>query len=1625
MFRLLIYVLLTIFFVACGNSNDLSNKNLDTNSIKVKDLLIDNTINAKNNTINKNITLFEGYLNKEYSYDLKSEAHLSGENFYIYSDNLPEGLELNEKTGVISGTPVKKGNFKFEIAIKSEENGEPLVIRPVNISIGDSILFYKDVRSFIDLSKSVHSNTIDNNQLIDLSSSPAKDFFKFYNQGISSVRVCQQGYLKLDGNDCSYSSDFNNNNIIAPFADPELVQGTDSKIYYQIRGLQPRRMLIVQFKNMHRTTDTKASQNFEVIIYESSNRISFLYGLSYSFSDNTQKHLGTNAVIGLYSPNKQYIVSPEDANTDPKPIIFDGTVITFKAPDLNTTQYTKKLDGNLVTDFIDISRYLEESQDCSSDSQCRISNKCINNTKCAANILTVPLLYDNAKKVDLPFNFNFYGNSYNDIKVHENGYLFFDSENYNYYSQKPTKNTAMPVNQMGLNYVIAGLFSNIELKSVGGGNILYNVIGESPNRKAIFLYDKVKVIDPANKETSHICTFEIKLHETSNIIEFIYGTNNNSSFCNGLASSVGLKKDDTDYISIVANNPVIKQGKSIIFVPNDNLANSYTWVGIGNQFRNSNATNGVNGKFEKVPSQWYLIDDQPATEFVNYDKTVVPDHWLNTDGYSIDGFQDDNYLILSTQSLGLTFDVYGNPRSLFYLQSNGGVTFESGVIDYTEPSSLGYSGSPLIGLFPYWNDLDPTEGEIRGVVYTGGSEAILVFEWNQVPARSYGIIRNSKYTFQIQIYEKGQIYMCYKEMINGNRNTSYLSGVRKNHTDYKENLYSLQDLATTSNCVAYTPVYKYPPNHIVATRSTTSSKDGGEENVALGFSYNFMGTMFNHITIGSNGIARFENAPANDLKGHNEKLSSINAYDNSLALFWDNLNPRDNPDPASGIFYTTTGTAPNRQFILSYNAVPHGRVNGNSRISTQLVIKEDSPNILYCYGDLSGAYHTGDSATIGVRKTKTNYTQLSYNNGILNSNECYEWSPPSPGYVEARNIFDKETNADFIDIPIEHSGFGEGEYLEDLYGSKPYTIYDLNSQNYNFSFKGRVYDQLFVDAKGAVSFGNNDDAAIVTAPMWGNIFYQSDIAKKLIPSLQTPYEDIKNNFMWIANAGDNSLSKINTFDGTVSGPYSVGGSPSRTSVGFDGSVWVGNRSTHNVTKLDKDGNEICTVNLVSGCAPRAVALDKDENAWIGCGAWKYDTPDGWVYKIRDNHNETGNRCEILDLRAPNDNSDPSIPENRAFKAHNRFGHYGFAVDKHGILWSSPGTHNNTHNYFLRIDTNKHPSDPGFYKRFRGYSNNSHKVGDTWESREGVDGGNDGTPFKFYGIAIDLNGDLWLGNWGHTNKNRAITKAHYDETNNKLIFEIFPSYQNKDVSNARGVAVDKDGFLYVAYSGTNNVGKFDSQGNAVALFYLDTNTGNPDGNNTCDQPTGIGVDGDGDVWANCLGTSNSEELDANNGHELKSLPTGQSPYCYSDNTGFNLRNIVTDGKPEKYYAGITNYVAYPNEANCEYRSRKLVVEWRDVRLYTDTNYGYTEASFEMIFNNGYRYDCDDVSTVKSIHPVKIEFVYGAMQGNKYSQKTGGQSMITLKSLYSDYNHVFGDQDAGTVNTGSKLIITSEK
>ena len=77
------------------------------------------------------------------------------------------------------------------------------------------------------------------------------------------------------------------------------------------------------------------------------------------------------------------------------------------------------------------------------------------------------------------------------------------------------------------------------------------------------------------------------------------------------------------------------------------------------------------------------------------------------------------------------------------------------------------------------------------------------------------------------------------------------------------------------------------------------------------------------------------------------------------------------------------------------------------------------------------------------------------------------------------------------------------------------------------------------------------------------------------------------------------------------------------------------------------------------------------------------------------------------------------------------------------------------------------------------------------------------PTQPYGIAIDNNGDIWMGNWTQHGLVFVDSENFLAGTGDFARYDTAPS-----MTNTRGVAVDSDGFIWVASSGSNRVAQFD-------------------------------------------------------------------------------------------------------------------------------------------------------------------------------------------------------------------------
>ena len=148
--------------------------------------------------------------------------------------------------------------------------------------------------------------------------------------------------------------------------------------------------------------------------------------------------------------------------------------------------------------------------------------------------------------------------------------------------------------------------------------------------------------------------------------------------------------------------------------------------------------------------------------------------------------------------------------------------------------------------------------------------------------------------------------------------------------------------------------------------------------IPLPFTFFFYGRAYREIYVGANGLLGFD--PLNmDLAG-NADIPSPNPPNGLICPYWDDLNP------ASGgaIVVGVAGTAPRREWVASWLAVPKNS-SLTTRLTFQAVLAEASQEIRFQYQEVmpekSGG--AGRRATIG----------LELESGVVGNRYAYNGQP--------------------------------------------------------------------------------------------------------------------------------------------------------------------------------------------------------------------------------------------------------------------------------------------------------------------------------------------------------------------------------------------------------------------------------------------------------------------------------------------------------------------------------------------------------------------------------------------------------------------------------------------------------
>ena len=175
----------------------------------------------------------------------------------------------------------------------------------------------------------------------------------------------------------------------------------------------------------------------------------------------------------------------------------------------------------------------------------------------------------NSGTIGLPFNFDYCGVTYTSLTANTNGWISLSGSTLGGY---PSWVNSDPANMAGSGVGFLMPFWDDLYSSSGVSGGYYDVQGTAPNRVFIFEFNNFGR-SAAPSESGFI---QVRLYETTNVIEYIYGTNDYS----GPSATIGIANSFTDYQTLDAASSAptsssLSYSSSLLF-PADGQVYRYT-----------------------------------------------------------------------------------------------------------------------------------------------------------------------------------------------------------------------------------------------------------------------------------------------------------------------------------------------------------------------------------------------------------------------------------------------------------------------------------------------------------------------------------------------------------------------------------------------------------------------------------------------------------------------------------------------------------------------------------------------------------------------------------------------------------------------------------------------------------------------------------------------------------------------------------------------------------------------------------------------------------------------------------------------------------------------------------------
>ena len=176
-----------------------------------------------------------------------------------------------------------------------------------------------------------------------------------------------------------------------------------------------------------------------------------------------------------------------------------------------------------------------------------------------------------------------------------------------------------------------------------------------------------------------------------------------------------------------------------------------------------------------------------------------------------------------------------------------------------------------------------------------------------------------------------------------------------------------------------------------------ANSDDGVKHLTMPFAFTLYGLSSDKLTVSMNGAIKF-----------GSHISAINAFNTNLSVapdyfiapFWDDID--NSPGIGGGVYTDVVGIAPNRQFIIQWQDIPH--YNNTDATTFQVIFHETSNDLIFQYEDVDFStpnFDWGASATVGIKGENSGTLQYLYNTAVLTNSTAIRFKPFDGDFPQA------------------------------------------------------------------------------------------------------------------------------------------------------------------------------------------------------------------------------------------------------------------------------------------------------------------------------------------------------------------------------------------------------------------------------------------------------------------------------------------------------------------------------------------------------------------------------------------------------------------------------------------------